>query len=194
MKKIIIAISCLVVFSCASNRSKEDRIPAQTGNLGSFKTFNGTPLYNSCHLSLIDLSQQKIIHETDIATFENSSSVPVLDQENKVVGVAQKGKNWGTSSVCQSNRTSAKNVFRESKKSALDYCFKMNDTDSDDINGAYAEIYLVRLSLQKGIVPSTAPISYLNRDKPLVINGQGEGSVVVEDKYQLNAKCTLNNI
>lgn len=193
MKKVIAVFSCLAMFSCASNKVQKDRDPAQTGNLGSFKTFKGTPLYNECQLNLVDLSEQKVIHEATIATFENSASIPVLDKESKVVGFAQKGKNWGTSSVCQSNRTLSKNIFRESKKSALDYCFKMNDTDSDDVNGAYAEIYLVRLSFSKGALPSTAPIAYLNRDNPLKINGQGEGSVVVEDRYQLNAKCSLKS-
>ncbi len=205
MKKIILVISCIAIFSCAShapneaeiaqvsNKVGDSRDPAQVANFGTFKTFKGTPLYNSCHITLVDLNKQQAIHEAHISTFESVGAVPVLDRDDKVVGAAKTGKHWGTSSTCFSSRTASKNVFRETKTTALDYCFKMNDADSEDINSAYAEIALVRLFLQKGSPLSASQMVYLNQDNTLKINGQGEGSVVVEGKYRLSAKCALSN-
>lgn len=36
MKKIVIALCGLVLFSCASNKTQDNRTPAQTANLGTF--------------------------------------------------------------------------------------------------------------------------------------------------------------
>jgi len=192
MKKIMIALSCIAAFSCASSKVEETRTPAQTANFGTFKNFKGTPLYNGCHVTLVDLATQQTIHEADISTFESVGSIPVLNHEDKVVGLEKKGRSWGTASACYSSRTANKNIFRESKKTALDYCFIMNDADSEDVNSAYAEIALVRRSAKKDEFVASAPMAYLNRDNTLKIMGQGEGSVVIEDKYQLTAKCALN--
>lgn len=41
MKKVIILLICISIFSCASNKIDESRVPAQVANVGTFKT---TPL------------------------------------------------------------------------------------------------------------------------------------------------------
>lgn len=38
MKKVIIVVSCLTALSCASNKTQENRHPAQIGNVGTFST------------------------------------------------------------------------------------------------------------------------------------------------------------
>lgn len=172
MKKIMIALSCLTAFSCAANKVEENRKPAQIGNIGTFKTFSGNPLTNRCLVIIQELPSHEILHDAVITTFEE-----------------KKPMQWGTASSCLGSRESGPSqVFKDSKNTVIDFCFKMSDAHTGDIDSGYAEVYVVRRTLQKGIPLATSPMEYLNKENPIIINGRGHSNLAI-GKFKYKVQC-----